>query len=136
MNEEIKSKIFDQAQKCLDNLTDASGHLASYDMRSDTFVIAEALDLAEGLTEYTFKAQAAYKSEFAVYDEEHPPRVDRITGTIILDGNLALVFDDKGQVRFGPWRLLHPRSWLGEGDSQVQNWIDGVIDGDKDDEAP
>lgn len=136
MDREIKGKIFDQAQRCLENLTDASGNLASYDMKADTFAIAEALDLGGGLTEYTFKAEAAYKSEFKIYDEDNPPRVDQITGTIILDRNLALVFDDKGQVRFGPWRLLHPSSWLGEDNRDIQGLIDRLIDGGKDGETP
>ena len=103
MDEEIKERVFSQIQLCMMTLVGGSGHLASYSLVPDTFHITGVEQLERGFMKYYFSAEAYYESEFTVYDENHQPKSESISGSIVLDKDFRLVRDEKGRVMLEPW---------------------------------
>ena len=56
--------------------------------------------------EYFFAALAQYESEFTVYDDNTPPDIHGVAGSIVLTPDFELVFDDKGDILFAPYKSL------------------------------
>jgi len=130
MGEVTRDEVFLQAAGCMENLVGGSGHLTSYHLDAESFVITAARPLGDGLTEFAFSALATAESEFMDAAEEPPVGEPadaemepagavaavpagpvRVSAAIVLDeaGNLAL--DDDGNVRLTGYSCLPPSLW-------------------------
>lgn len=131
--------VFTRVQRCMENLVGGSGHLASYRLRRDTFELTETSDLGDGLTEYRFTVEGVRVSEFtdpATSGDDsasHPEGAgkDMLRGTIVLDADGELALDEDGRARFGPWRTLDPELWPGDEEWDVEEFLDGLKDGEQ-----
>jgi hypothetical protein len=105
--EELR-KVYQQVQNCLENVVGGSGHLASFSMIPDTFKIIKTEPVGDQGTRYYFSAKAFRESEFTVYEEGKKPESEAISGSIVLDSDLALVRNENGQVLLEPWKCMQP----------------------------
>jgi len=108
MDVEDLRKIFQQIQNCLENVMGGSGHLASFSMIPDTFKILQVEPYGDTAQKYHFSAKAYRESEFTVHEENEKPVPEEITGSIVLDDQLALIRDDNGEVLLAPWKCVKP----------------------------
>jgi hypothetical protein len=106
MNTELSQKVLQKVQACMGSLVGGSGHLASYEILPDTFNITRIEELQGGLKKYSFEAKGYRESEFAVYDDVHPPEAKHISDSIVLDKNLELARDERGRVMLEPWTYV------------------------------
>ena len=99
--EERDDRVFEQVALCLRHI--AAGdrdHLGSYSLDRESFEILRETDMGEGLIEYEFKAEGQYVGEFELEDDMvHPLR-----GTIVLDRDFSITFEEDGRVRISPWK--------------------------------
>lgn len=125
MDEAKRKRVFLQVAGCMENLVGGSGHLTTYYLDAESFVITGIRELGGGLTEFAFSARATAQTEFMEVAEEPPPDPDpemepidmaaagpiAVSSAIVLDeaGNLAL--DDEGNVRLAGYTCLRPALW-------------------------
>jgi hypothetical protein len=102
-NENTRTKVFQQVQRCLMSLVGGSGHLAGYSMLLDTFEITKVEELNKERKKYYFSADAYRESEFTVYYEHHQSGAECISGSIVLDKDLKPVRDNNGRIMLQPW---------------------------------
>lgn len=108
MKEEDIERVQTQVELCLQYLVGGSGHLASYDVVPDSFVIERIEEPRTGIFKYFFKAKAYRVSEFTEYDDSQEETAEVITGSIILDDKFKIVRDERGEVQMEPWKCILP----------------------------
>ncbi len=106
MDTEDVTKVFKRVQLCLMSLVGEGGHAVSYSVVPDTFRVYKVEDLPRGLKKYYFTADAYHESDLTVHDEDYKPERENISGSIVLDKNLGLVRDEKGNVMIEPWKRV------------------------------
>jgi hypothetical protein len=107
--------VFERVQTCLRNVVGGSGHLASYRLDRESFVLTACRSLDDGHAEYEFAVEGVRSSEFdSVSDEDAPETLpgcgdvtERLEGSIVLDAEGTVVTDETGRIRLHPWRTLH-----------------------------
>ncbi len=106
MDTEDLTKVFKRVQLCLMSLVGEGGHAVSYSVVPDTFRVYKVEDLPRELKKYYFTADAYHESDLTVHDEDYKPERENISGSIVLDKNLGLVRDEKGNVMIEPWKRV------------------------------
>lgn len=106
MDTEDVKKVFKRVQLCLMSLVGEGGHAVSYSVVPDTFRVYKVEDLPRGLKKYYFTADAYHESDLTVHDDNYKPERENISGSIVLDKNLGLVRDEKGNVMIEPWKRV------------------------------
>lgn len=102
--------VFDRVRRCLEQVGGGSGHLASYHLDPETFVITARDQLGADEIEYAFTVEGYRLGEFETADDSSQPSsvpdheaAERLEGTIVLDADGDFTTDRDGRVRIDPW---------------------------------
>lgn len=108
MKAEDVEKVRAQVTLCLQYLVGGSGHLASYDILPDSFVVERVEEVRSGIQKYFFKAKAYHESEFTEYVDSQQETSELIAGSIVLDEKFNIVRDERGEILLEPWKCILP----------------------------
>ena len=96
-----KKKVLTTLQKCMNNLTGGSGHLASFSIINDSFNIEKESYEGE-LCKVNFTAVGIYETEFLHVNETR----ENLAGSIYLKSDYTPAFDEEGRVMLSPWHCI------------------------------
>ena len=127
MNKQITEKVFRRVQSCMNALVGGSGHLAAFYLIEESFRITKTKEVGGKGIQYHFTALAYRESEFTEYTDDYKPETERLSGSIVLDGDFNYVRNEKGEIMLAPWKCLDPEQVKKSSDDDMDRLLNEVF---------